>query len=217
LCFDDHGVRLSVFYNTKARDPTTCQHQSARVRGREAAASRKCYDGSMKAYLVMGALLVGCAERAAVPKNTSTNAPTPPSPIVANDAGADDPLSEKLRHCPVTVDGATTDVNDVDVGVEFVIRVPSESGRAELMRRAHHLESFTQNKGKGTGVRHGGGQGGGWMRDCPIVTKETIVQATETSEGARIRVATEGDVDALRAETRRRLTALRARQAKDNP
>lgn len=148
--------------------------------------------------------LVGCAHQTPPP----APAPAPASTVAA------DPLSERLRHCPLTVDGASVDVRDVDGGVEFSIGVSSEEGRQELARRAHHLEEFTRSRGKGTGVPHGKGQGGGWMRDCPIVTKDTIVESIESPDGARIKVtATTDDVDGLRSESRRRLVALRARSA----
>ena len=132
------------------------------------------------------------------------------APVV--DAGPPDPLAEKHWHCPVTVAGATTDLNDVEGGVELVIRVSSDAGHAELMKRAHHLEDFAQNSGN---VMHRGGKrGGGWMTECPVVVKNTLVEATETPEGARIRVSVEdaSNVDALRIESRRRLAVLRARR-----
>ena len=134
------------------------------------------------------------------------------SPAAVNDNGAVDPLAEKLRHCPLTVDGASVDVRDVDGGIEFLIRADTEIERRELIRRARHLEAFTQSRGKGTGVPHGMGQGGGWMRDCPVVTKDTLVEVAELAGGTRVTVlATGGTVEELRTESRRRLIALRAR------
>jgi hypothetical protein len=103
-------------------------------------------------------------------------------------------------------------LNDVDGGVELVIRVSSETGRAEIVKRVHRLEGFTRNNGNVT--HRGGKKGGGWMRECPVVTKDTLIEATETPDGARIRVSVEdaSNVEALRSESRRRLAALRARQ-----
>lgn len=136
-----------------------------------------------------------------------------PPPAVATpvvDAGAPNPRAQKHWHCPVTVTGATTDLNDVDGGIELVIRVSGDAGRAELSKRVHQLEDFTRENGSVT--HRGGKRGGGQMNECPVVMKGTLVEATETPDGARIRVSVEdaSNVDALRIESRRRLAALRA-------
>jgi hypothetical protein len=139
---------------------------------------------------------------------------SPPAPAVASAAPAPaDPLAERLRHCPLTVDGTEVAVSDADSGVLFRVKAADGEMRAEVVRRAHHLEEFTRQKGRGTGVAHGKGQGGGWMRDCPIVTKDTLVEAVEVADGVdiNVRATSDDDIERLRAESRRRLTALRAR------
>jgi len=124
-------------------------------------------------------------------------------------AAPDDPLAEKLRHCPATVPGARTEIEDVEGGVALSVRV-EEASRVELRRRARHLEDFTH--GRGAGVPHGGGKGGGFMRDCPVVTEKTTVVAREIEGGLQLHVTPVGwTAEALRAETRRRDAALRAR------
>ena len=48
------------------------------------------------------------------------------------------------------------------------------------------------------------------MRNCPVVSRDTLVAGTEVDGGSRILVtpAPAGDVGELRAEVRRRLAAL---------
>lgn len=136
----------------------------------------------------------------------ATAEPPAVDPVPAN------PRAEKHWHCPVTVAGAKTEVNDTEGGVELVIRVSSEAGRAEVSKRVHHLEDFSRDID--SVVHRGGRKGGGWMSQCPVVMKDTLVEAIETPEGARIRVLAQdaSQVDALRIESRRRLTALHAQR-----
>jgi hypothetical protein len=129
-------------------------------------------------------------------------APRPPASV--------DPLDEKLRHCPVTVDGARTEIVDADGGVDLVVTAAADAAVAEIRRRAKHLEEFTSDKE--TGVAHGGGAGGGWMRNCPVVTRDTRITSADVPGGSRLAVRRSGrlTVDELRAETRKRHAALSA-------
>lgn len=134
----------------------------------------------------------------------------PPAPTAAAAATATpDPLDEKLRHCPLTVETAKAELRDVDGGVELVVHVASADHLAELEKRVRHIEEFTQKDGK-VGGRHGTGKGGGHMQNCPVVTQRTSVQGEKVDLGFRILVRSKHaeDVDAMRAETRKRLAAL---------
>lgn len=109
-----------------------------------------------------------------------------------------------MRHCPLALDGATSVLEDVDGGVRFTIDAP-EATRDEARRRAHHIVEFAARK---TRQGHGDfdGKGGGRMKNCPIVTDEVTITATDTDGGARVDVVTEpARVDTLRAETRERV------------
>ena len=119
-----------------------------------------------------------------------------------------DPLDEKLRHCPVTVDGARTEITDVTDGIALVVTADADAAVTEILRRAAHLVHFTS--GAATGTTHGGGEGGGFMRNCPVVARDTRVTAADVPGGARLTVTPRGalTVDALRADTRRRHAAL---------
>ncbi|HUQ01116.1 MAG TPA: hypothetical protein VM261_01415 [Kofleriaceae bacterium] len=122
--------------------------------------------------------------------------------------GPDDPLAEKLRHCPVTVEGARTTIADVEGGVALTVIADGETAIAEIHRRAAHLVAFTADQA--ARKDHGGGDGGGFMRNCPVVTRDTRIVAEDVDGGSRLVVqpTTASALAELRAETRRRHDAL---------
>jgi hypothetical protein len=128
--------------------------------------------------------------------------------LVGVSAWADttDPMDEKMRHCPPAVDGARTAIKDADKGVEVTVTADKDAEVTEIRRRVKHLEEFTRRGKSGTPVKHGGGAGGGWMRNCPIVTKDTLVTGTDVPHGSRILVQPKETTKLaeLRAEVRRR-------------
>jgi len=142
---------------------------------------------------------------------SSVAAPAPAS--AAPSSASADPLAEKLRHCPVTVEGASAAIADVDGGIEVVVTAKDEARVLEIRSRVKHLEELTSDKE--TGVAHGAGAGGGWMRDCPVVSKDTRVVGADIAGGSRILVRPKGagSVADLRTETRRRQDALAKRPA----
>jgi hypothetical protein len=111
-------------------------------------------------------------------------------------------MDERMRHCPVALDGATATLVDIDGGVRFTINMP-EPAVAEARRRAHHIVDFAARR---THEGHGGfdGQGGGRMKNCPVVTDDVAIKATDIPGGAQLDVIAAGDVAQLRAETRAR-------------
>lgn len=108
-----------------------------------------------------------------------------------------------MRHCPLALDGATSTLAEIDGGVRFTIAVP-DPWLGELRKRAHHIVDFAAKK---TRAGHGGfdGKGGGRMKNCPVVTDDVTITATDTPNGAQLDVVARGDVDQLRAETRARV------------
>lgn len=149
--------------------------------------------------LTLLATIAACqagGEEAAAPR---TRPAAPPDPD----------LAEKLRHCPLTVDGVDVSLTDTEGGIRFALTAASEPAVAEVRRRAHHMAEFTSGRGRD---QHGGGKGGGFMRNCPVVSKDTSVVASDIERGVVVVVtATQPEaVDELRAETRRRLAALRS-------
>ncbi|MCW5801778.1 MAG: VCBS repeat-containing protein [Deltaproteobacteria bacterium] len=136
------------------------------------------------------ALLGGCKGSTEAPAPAPTPAPSPspgnagPANSEPLKAGGED-LAEKMRHCPVTLPGVMTEVEDVDGGIRFALHVAAPDTLAEARRRAHALAEFTAGRSK---AKHGGGKGGGFMRNCPILTKDAKVVAENVDGGVRITV-----------------------------
>lgn len=93
-----------------------------------------------------------------------------------------DEMDERMRHCPLALDGAASTLEDIAGGVRFTIKVP-ESSVDEARRRAHHIVDFAAKK---TRAGHSGfdGKGGGRMKNCPVVTDQVTITATDVAGGA---------------------------------
>lgn len=119
-----------------------------------------------------------------------------------------DEMDEKMRHCPVALDGATSTLEDIDGGVRFTILVP-ETEVEDARRRAHHVVEFAAKR---THRGHGefDGKGGGRMKNCPVVTDAVTITATDIPGGARLDViATDAThLDQLRSDTRTRVRSF---------
>ena len=112
-------------------------------------------------------------------------------------------MDEKMRHCPLALDGAATKLEDIDGGVRFTITAPDPSV-AEVQKRAHHIVDFAAKR---TREGHGefDGKGGGRMKNCPVVTDGVTISATDVGTGAQLDVVTSPDhVEQLRTESRER-------------
>ena len=108
-----------------------------------------------------------------------------------------------MRHCPLAFDGASTTVQDIDGGVRFVIKVP-DAALQDARQRAHHLVDFAAKR---TREGHGefDGKGGGHMKNCPVVTDDVAIVATDLADGVQLDVtSSSGAVEQLRAESRQR-------------
>ncbi len=112
-----------------------------------------------------------------------------------------DDMDERMRHCPLALDGAASTLEDIAGGVRFTIKVP-DALVVEARRRAHHIVDFAAKK---TRDGHGDfdGKGGGRMKNCPVVTDDVTITATDIDGGAQLDV-TSTHVDELRAQTRER-------------
>lgn len=121
--------------------------------------------------LLCVSLAFGCRDRS----DRASAPPPPPSPP--------DELAEKMRHCPVTLPGVESELHDVEGGVRVVLRANAPDVLAEARRRARVLADLAAGRSK---ERHGGGKGGGFMRNCPIPTKDTRVVARDLDGGVEI-------------------------------
>lgn len=148
--------------------------------------------------------LVGCKASDSKPSPpTASNAPTTPATTESKDAPKPaDEMDERMRHCPLALDGAESTLEDIDGGVRFTIKAP-EGAIAEARRRAHHIVEFAAKK---TREGHGGfdGKGGGRMKNCPVVTDDVTITATDIAGGARLDIIAASAIDGLRSETRER-------------
>jgi hypothetical protein len=110
-----------------------------------------------------------------------------------------------MRHCPLALDGATSSLQDIEGGVRFTIQAPANEVE-EVRRRARHIVEFAAKRSRDG---HGGfdGQGGGRMKNCPVVTDNVTITSRDIDGGAELDVlANAGAVDALRTMTRERVT-----------
>ncbi len=137
------------------------------------------------------------------PQPTQTPVPAAAVPSVKKPA---DEMDERMRHCPVALDGATSTLADIAGGVRFTIKVP-DAAIDEARRRAHHIVDFAAKK---TREGHGDfdGKGGGRMKNCPVVTDGVTITAIDIPGGAQLDVIAVGDVAQLRAETRARTASF---------
>lgn len=179
---------------------------------------------ALRTTLVLAAVaLAGCgrgepppagravADAAAPPVVPVDAAAAPAADAAPVRGGADDPLAEKLRHCPAAVAGAVTVLQDIRDGIDLTITATAPAATAEIRRRGAHLVAFTAGRAGPSGrAEHGGGGGGGFMQNCPVVTRSTSITASDIPRGVRLRVRPTGalTVAALRADTRRRLREL---------
>jgi hypothetical protein len=150
--------------------------------------------------------LVGCKSSDSKPPATRDQpAPTAPTSDAQAASKPPDDMDERMRHCPLALDGAASIVEDIDGGVRFTIK-PAAASLDEARRRAHHIIEFAAKK---TRAGHGefDGKGGGHMKNCPIVTDDVRITETDIDGGVQLDVVTTPDhVDTLRADTRERVT-----------
>jgi hypothetical protein len=113
-----------------------------------------------------------------------------------------DEMDERMRHCPLALEGATSILEDIEGGVRFTI-TPPEATVEEARRRAHHIVEFAAKK---TREGHGGfdGKGGGRMKNCPVVTDDVSIAVKDIPRGTQIDVIARGDLAQLRSEARSR-------------
>ena len=142
--------------------------------------------------LAVLALVSACGSSESRPPPEAKAAPKPP-----------DQMDEKMRHCPLALDGATSTLEDIDGGVRFTIQAP-DGEVDEARRRAHHIVDFAAKRTKDG---HSGfdGKGGGRMKNCPVVTDGVSISASDIAGGARLEITSTVDqVEQLRTETRSR-------------
>jgi hypothetical protein len=118
--------------------------------------------------------------------------------------------SGNMAHCPSTVTGAKTDIQDAPGGVAIVVTATDDASTAEIRARSTFLGSSAKNDV--APITHNGtGEGGGIFGRCPVVMRNTTVAISDVPGGSKL-VVTPRDAreqDWLRRESRSRLDAIK--------
>jgi TusA-related sulfurtransferase len=121
-----------------------------------------------------------------------------------------------MAHCPNTVEGVETSIKDVPGGVELTVTTKTAAMVGEIRTRAKFLVDAAKAE-SGTPKHNGTGQGGGIFGRCPIVMKDTSVEAADVDGGSKVTVKTKtaAEVDWVRREARERQAELAAPGGRD--
>lgn len=148
--------------------------------------------------------LVACKASDSKPSPATKPPPAPPSQAAqAPGPKPPDEMDERMRHCPLALDGATSTLSDIAGGVRFVV-TPSARDLEEARRRAHHLVEFAAKK---TRAGHGDfdGRGGGRMKNCPVITDDVTITVVDLDGAVQLDVVSQTDaIQPLRDESRAR-------------
>ncbi len=157
-----------------------------------------------------------CAALAACHK-PQTDAPPPPAapaaPVVSAAPLPTAPVatSGKMSHCPSSVAGANSVVENTPTGVAVTVTAGDPAATAEIRARATFLASSASNDA--TPITHNGtGEGGGVFGRCPVVMRDTKVDVADVPGGSKLSVTPRDakEQDWLRREARSRLAELEA-------
>ncbi len=143
--------------------------------------------------------VLACACGSDAPREAAVD----PKPPEATARKPPDQMDEKMRHCPLALDGAVSTLEDIEGGVRFTIKVANV---AEVRKRAQHVVEFAAKRSR---AGHGefDGKGGGRMKNCPVVTDGVTITATDIDGGTTLELVST-KVDDLRREARRRADAF---------
>lgn len=115
----------------------------------------------------------------------------------------------KMVHCPSAVDGVATDIQDVEGGVVVTVTTKDEAKTKEIRERAKFLADASKTEGPSK-QHNGSGAGGGAFGRCPVVNRNTTVEAADVAGGSKITVKPKepAELDWVRRESRERLKEL---------
>ena len=111
----------------------------------------------------------------------------------------------KMAHCPNAVKGALTSVADAKDGVQITVTAKDDASVKEIRDRTTHIVAAAKNDP--ASVKHDGqGDGGGGLGRCPVVLKDTDVEAKDAPGGSVILVKPKKatDLKTLQKEVRER-------------
>jgi TusA-related sulfurtransferase len=164
--------------------------------------------------VVLGTALgaTACDEKASpAPVVVATTATAPPAAAPAPaPAAVTVGARGNMAHCPNAVDGATTGLKDVEGGIELRITAKDAAATADIRARTKAIVDASKTASV---TRHdGSGGGGGPFGRCPVILRDTTIEASDVDEGSRIVVKTKSaaEIDWLRREAAERAAQLRA-------
>ncbi len=146
--------------------------------------------------LVIPAVALGCQNKAKEENTTTTTGAALPTAAHA----------DRMPNCPSAVAGSTTVVSAVPDGVELRV-TGNEQAMAEIRRRSEFL---TRASASSKGKHDSNGTGGAQFGRCPVVMRNTTLQARDVPGGAVITVKPSDpvEVDWLRREVEQRSAEL---------
>jgi len=142
----------------------------------------------------------------AAPTATAMAAPTSTAAAAAG----------KMANCPSAVEGAATDIKDIEGGVEVAITAKTEAGTKDIRARAKALAEAA--KTDSANRKHTGtGEGGGALGRCPVVMRDVTLDLSDIEGGTKVvvKIKEAAQLDWLRRESRERLVELATPGAKD--
>lgn len=169
------------------------------------------------ALVAAGLAVAGCDDPKPPPPPAPSAKPamTAPAPNATAMAPAVAPTSTaaavagKMANCPSAVEGAATDIKDVEGGVELAITAKSADATKDIRARSKTLADAA--KTESTDRKHTGtGEGGGAFGRCPVVMRATSVDLSDIEGGTKLVVKAQkpAEVDWVRRESRERLAEL---------
>jgi hypothetical protein len=117
-------------------------------------------------------------------------------------------VSGKMAHCPNAVGGSTTALKDIEGGIELTITAKDPTAIADIRARTKAIADASR---KPSVTRHdGSGGGGGPFGRCPVILKNTTVDAADLEGGSKITLKTKSpaEVDWLQREASERAAQL---------
>jgi TusA-related sulfurtransferase len=118
--------------------------------------------------------------------------------------------SGNMAHCPNAVPSATTSLTNVEGGVELKITATDPAAVADIRARTKAI--LEVSKAPSAKKHDGNGGGGGPFGRCPVILRDTTIEAADLEGGARITVRTKApaEIDWLRREASERAAQLQA-------
>tara|TARA_R110002096_G_scaffold44526_1_gene119967 strand:+ start:6640 stop:7323 length:684 start_codon:yes stop_codon:yes gene_type:complete len=137
--------------------------------------------------------------------------PDETKPEVKPDEAKPAEMTNKMAHCPSSVEGATTVVSAGEGTIIVTVTAADEAATSEIRKRSMHLASL--NDADSSEIKHSGnGTGGGALGKCPVALGQGEVLAADAEGGSTITMKpkTPNGLAELNAMVRDRAAAMAA-------